>query len=307
MRLLTAILILTGLAVASGEGEDDVQLILGDEKVETIDCADDLQLAIEDVFDDIEVVQTVDLDATDQDFEIDPAFNVIVYIDEDIINGNCTAIIEDVLDIIHVPQVQVVTRGDHSYYYKSRSKSRSKHRCPYWKKRGFHGYHHKKWASSSRDDSDSEDRKKRWWMKKKKQGWRRRKFLRWWDTSDSDDGHWKNWKRGRRGSWTRSKGTDISKKEPAKKEFESSSPSEDPPKHKKKQVSASQDSVESERSRQPKPKVVRKKPSPPRREPKPEPKRKPSSPPKPKPEPKKKKSLRASHKNLRSSEEEEFN
>lgn len=60
---------------AAGEGEDDVQLILGDEKVETLDCADDLQLAIEDVFDDIEVVQTVDLDATDQDFEIDPAFN----------------------------------------------------------------------------------------------------------------------------------------------------------------------------------------------------------------------------------------
>ena len=58
---------------AAGEGEEDVQLILGD--LESLDCADDLQLAIEDVFDDIEVVQTVDLDATDQDFEIDPAFN----------------------------------------------------------------------------------------------------------------------------------------------------------------------------------------------------------------------------------------
>jgi hypothetical protein len=317
MRLLTAILILMGLAVASGEGEDDVQLILGDEEIETLDCADDLQLAIEDVFDDVEVVQTVDLEATDEDFEIDPAFNVIVYLDEDIINGNCTAIIEDVLDIIDVPQVQVITRGDHSYYYKSGSKSRSKHRCPYYKKRGFRGYHKKWWTSSSRDDS--EDRKKRWWMKKKQYGWKKRKFLRWWDSSDSDDGHWKNWKRSR-GSWKRSKGTDTSKNGPSKKESEPSSSSEDPPLKKK------QESVESERSRQPKPKndsppserspkkppkvkVVRKSPQ--------KPKRKPSSPPKrepkPKPEPKKsapkpKKNLRASHKKRgRSEEEEEFN
>ena len=60
---------------AAGDGEDDVQLILGDEEIETVECADDLQLAIEDVFDDVDVVQTVDLAATDEDFDIDPAFN----------------------------------------------------------------------------------------------------------------------------------------------------------------------------------------------------------------------------------------
>jgi len=94
-----------------GQSYDDLQLILGDVSNATLECADDLELVIEDTFDDVRVFQDVDIDFDPEtDFTDETDFSVIIYLNDEIINDNCTAVIEDVLDLIDTPEVRVYVR-----------------------------------------------------------------------------------------------------------------------------------------------------------------------------------------------------
>jgi len=95
--------------------------------------------------------------------------SVIIYLNNEIVNGNCSAVIEDVLDIIDVPQVQVYIRGSsdhHHHHYSSSSSSSSKSRR-YWKRKSFRGYHKR---STSDDYGWRRNKHGRWWHKKRSKG-----------------------------------------------------------------------------------------------------------------------------------------
>lgn len=88
-----------------------MQLILGDVANTTLECADDLELVIEDTFDDVRVFQDVDIDFDpDTDFTDETDFSVIIYLNDEIINDNCTAVIEDVLDLIEITHISLSYR-----------------------------------------------------------------------------------------------------------------------------------------------------------------------------------------------------
>ena len=62
----------------AGEDGDDVQLVLGDDTQETQDCADELQLEIEDLFEEVDVVQTEDFDTDEAEgysFDTDEGYD----------------------------------------------------------------------------------------------------------------------------------------------------------------------------------------------------------------------------------------
>ena len=94
--------------------------------------------------------------------------SVIIFLNNEIVNGNCSAVIEDVLDIIDVPQVQVYIRGSdhHHHHYSSSSSSSSKSRR-YWKRKSFRGYHKR---STSDDYGWRRNKHGRWWHKKRSKG-----------------------------------------------------------------------------------------------------------------------------------------
>lgn len=59
----------------AGEEGEDVQLVLGDDTQETQDCADELQLEIEDLFEEVDVVQDLDTDeAEGYSFDTDAGY-----------------------------------------------------------------------------------------------------------------------------------------------------------------------------------------------------------------------------------------
>ena len=93
--------------------------------------------------------------------------SVIIFLNNEIVNGNCSAVIEDVLDIIDVPQVQVYIRGSSDHHHYSSSSSSSSKSRRYWKRKSFRGYHKR---STSDDYGWRRNKHGRWWHKKRSKG-----------------------------------------------------------------------------------------------------------------------------------------